>query len=174
MNKILGQSKLIRLRPTQENDLDFVFEAEHHSDNRDYVDQWTKEKHLSVMQDKDILHLIVEDNNDSKPVGYIIISGLENLNRNIELKRIVITEKGKGFGRESLKLIKRLSFEKLKVHRLWLDVRDHNLRAQKLYESEGFIEEGFLRECVLYKGKFESLIIMSILEIEYFGENVES
>jgi len=174
MNNILEKSTRISFRNTQEKDLDFVFKAEHHSDNCSYVDQWSKEKHLNVMQDKDILHLIIEDNNDSKPIGYIIIAGLENVNKNIELKRIVITEKGKGFGREALKLIKKLSFEKLNAHRLWLDVRDHNLRAQKLYKTEGFIQEGFLRECILYKGKFESLIIMSILESEYFHEDIES
>ncbi len=169
MNKVLERSKLINLRYTEEKDLDFVLKAEYHPDNSAYVAQWTKEQHLEAMSDRDILHLIIEDNIDSKPVGYIITTGFESLERNIEFKRIVITEKGKGFGREALRLIKGLCFERFNAHRLWLDVRDHNLRAQRLYKSEGFIQEGLLRECVLYKRKFESIIIMSILEKEYFN-----
>ncbi|WP_432406208.1 GNAT family N-acetyltransferase [Wukongibacter sp. M2B1] len=169
MNRVLEKSTLINLRYTEEKDLDFVLKAECHPDNCAYVFQWTREQHLEAMSDSDILHLIVEDNIDSKPVGYIISTGFESPERNIELKRIVITDKGKGFGREALRLIKRLSFEKFNAHRLWLDVRDHNLLAQSLYKSEGFIQEGLLRECVLYKDKFESIIIMSILENEYFN-----
>ena len=79
----------------------------------------------------------------------------------------MISSKGKGFGRESLKLIKMIAFEELKAHRLWLDVREKNERAQNLYKSEGFIEEGILRECILHEGVYESLIMMSILESEY-------
>lgn len=42
--------------------------------------------------------------------------------------------------------IKKIVFDKLKAHRLWLDVRLKNYRAQQLYQSEGFIKEGVLRE----------------------------
>lgn len=41
------------------------------------------------------------------------------------------------------------------------------MRAKKLYESEGFIVEGCLRECLKTFDKWESLIIMSILKKEY-------
>lgn len=113
------------------------------------------------------MHLIIEEGVSHRIVGYIILAGLQNPNRNIEFKRIVITDKGKGYGRKALKLIKKIAFEQLKAHRLWLDVRYKNLRAQNLYLSEGFIKEGVLRECVLYNGKYESLILMSILENEH-------
>ncbi len=42
-----------------------------------------------------------------------------------------------------------------------------NTVAQRLYESEGFIEEGILRDCILYNEDYESLMVMSILESEY-------
>ncbi len=62
-------------------------------------------------------------------VGFIILSGIENSNLSLEFKRIVIQEKGKGFGRQSLKLIKDYCFNTLKFHRLWLDVFDDNNKA---------------------------------------------
>lgn len=113
------------------------------------------------------MHLTVEDKTTNDPVGYVIMAGLADLNHNIEFRRIVISEKGKGFGREVLKLIKKIAFEQLHTHRLWLDVRLKNQIAQKLYISEGFKEEGILRECIFYNGNYESLIVMSMLESEY-------
>ncbi len=56
---------------------------------------------------------------------------------------------------------------KVLIGRLWLDVRYKNQKAQRLYKSEGFVEEGILRECILYHGSYESLIVMSILKSEY-------
>jgi len=147
--------------------LDFVVNAEKEPSNAKYVLQWTKEEHSNALCNEDILHLIAEDITTNKPVGYLIIAGLKNSDRNIELKRIVISDKGKGFGRETIKLVRKISFEYLNAHRLWLDVIYKNNIAQRLYESEGFVKEGILRECMFHNDNYESLIIMSILEKEY-------
>lgn len=157
----------ITLRNTTEHDLNYVVNLEQRPDNGLYVGQWTKEQHLNSLYEDDILHLVVEDKFTNDPVGYVIMAGLTNSNHAIELRRIVISEKGKGFGRETLRLVKKIAFEQLHAHRLWLDVRLKNHIAQGLYVSEGFIEEGILRECILYKGEYESLILMSILKSEY-------
>ena len=100
-------------------------------------------------------------------MGYLILAGLENANLSIELRRIVVTDKSKGYGKEALRLIKKLAFEQLKAHRLWLDVKGHNLRAKHIYEFEGFVVEGVLRECVKIEETFESLVVMSMLCSEY-------
>lgn len=171
MRQIVDKSDSIVIRSTLEDDLEFVINVEREEDNAQYVGQWTKEQHLNALTQKDIMHLIVEEATSSKTVGYVIIAGLQNPNRSIEFRRIVVTEKGKGLGRETLKLIKKIVFEQLKAHRLWLDVRYKNHRAQSLYQSEGFIKEGILRESILYNGSYESLIVMSILEMEYLNEH---
>lgn len=159
----------IRLKPTIENDLNFVLQAENHQDSISFVGQWTKQQHLDSLSNDDIAHFIVERITDNSFVGYTILKGLTDLNQCIELKRIVIIDKGKGYGRETLQLIKKLSFEELTAHRLQLDVKEHNFRAKKLYESEGFIVEGCLREYLKTSDKWESLILMSMLRNEYFN-----
>ncbi|KUO71030.1 MAG: acetyltransferase [Clostridia bacterium BRH_c25] len=174
MKSVNEQSDYIVIRNTEESDLDFVINAEQEPSNAQYVGQWTKEQHRESLSQEDILHLLVEGKPTKKPIGYIIMSGLTNFNRNIEFRRIVIANKGKGFGREALKLVKRISFEQLNAHRLWLDVRYKNSKAQKLYKSEGFVEEGILRECIFYNGNYESLIVMSILEDEYITDLEEN
>lgn len=169
MSNIIEKSSIIVLRTTEEKDLEFVVNAEGNPINAQYVTVWSREQHKNALLEKDILHLIVEDSITNKPVGYVIIAGIKNPSKNIEFRRIVISDKGKGRGRETLRLIKKIAFNRLGAHRLWLDVRCKNLKAKSLYKSEGFVEEGILRECVFYNGEYESLIIMSILKEEYEG-----
>ncbi len=97
--------------------------------------------------------------------------GLTNPNKVLEFRRFTITEKGQGFGREALQLLKNLCFEQLKFHRLWLDVFEDNAIAIKLYESEGFLHEGTLREHLYQRVVSDHQKIYAILESEYFNMN---
>src|SRR5687768_2270736 len=157
----------VRLVGTSENDLDFVLSAEQSAENRSFVSMWAREQHLGALTSDDLSHLIIKNTADGSRVGYIILAGLADVNQSIEFRRIVVTEKGKGYGKEALRLVKKLAFEELEAHRLWLDVKEHNVRARHLYESEGFVTEGVLRECIKAEAGFESLVLMSILRGEY-------
>ena len=42
-----------------------------------------------------------------------------------------------------------------------------NQRALKLYASEGFVEEGRLREAVRVADGYDTLVVMSMLDREY-------
>ncbi|OKH36763.1 GNAT family N-acetyltransferase [Calothrix sp. HK-06] len=155
---------VIRLRQTEEVDLDYILSAENNEENRQYIIPWSREKHLQAMNTPDILHLIVQK---EARVGYAILAGLTNVNNTIELRRIVITEKGKGYGKATIGMIKELAFNNYRAHRLWLDVKLQNLRAQSIYKAAGFVVEGILRECLKTGDKYDSLMIMSILQQEY-------
>ncbi len=164
-NRILT-SDGIYLRKTIIEDLDFVIQTEHHSENKDFIISWTIEQHRDSLLDEGKQHLIIETS-DMKRIGYVILAGLKNINSSIKLVRIVIADKGKGYGKASIKAIQKYTFKNLNAHRLWLDVKDHNERARFLYQSTGFIVEGRLRECIKNEDQYESLIIMSILQKEY-------
>ena len=51
-----------------------------------------------------------------------------------------------------VRLLKQMAFRDLHAHRFWLDVKSLNTRALALYASEGFVEEGRLRESVRITG----------------------
>jgi diamine N-acetyltransferase len=155
----------IRLRPTTEDDLDFVVNAESDPDASPFIIQWSRARHATALGDPDIAHRIAEDDAQN-PVGFVILAGLVDENSNIEFRRIVVVPKGRGFGRSIVRAVKELSFNELQAHRLWLDVKEHNHRARSLYKSEGFSEEGLLRECIRGPDGFESLVIMSLLHDE--------
>jgi diamine N-acetyltransferase len=156
----------IYLEATDEKDINFVVQLECEKENKLYVGQWNEKQHLASLSNSDIEHFIIKKRSNKEPIGYIILAGLQNVNRSIELMRITIKEKGKGFGSQALSLIKEFAFAEQKANRLWLDVRIHNNRGRYLYKKEGFIEEGILRDAVKIEDKFESLAIMSILKKE--------
>ena len=66
-----------------------------------------------------------------------------------------------------MRLLAPLAFRDLGAHRFWLDVKSKNERAPAPYRSEGFVEEGRLRESVRSGDGYDSLIVMSLLEPEH-------
>ncbi|MCK9610725.1 MAG: GNAT family N-acetyltransferase [Candidatus Cloacimonas sp.] len=78
-------------------------------------------------------------------------------------------ERSKGYSKEALKLTLNFAFNNLGLHRVFLSVREDNVAAIGLYEKMGFIREGILRDSIYKDGKYISLIIMSILEGEFYG-----
>lgn len=157
----------LRLRKSTMDDLHFIIRTEQDPDNTPYIVQWPVEKHEAAFHHEDQLHFIVEHRSSGRSVGYVILAGLKNPNKSIELIRITLTEKGRGYGKAVLKLLQQWAFQDLKAHRLWLDVKEHNHRARHVYASVGFVAEGTLRECIKNADSYESLIVMSILETEY-------
>ena len=158
---------MIQLRLTEEIDLDFVLAAENAAENRPFIGQWTREHHQRVLSDPDHRHYVVERQTDGARVGYLIFQGLVDPNQTAQIRRIVITEKGKGYGRQALRWAKKMAFTTLNTHRLWLDVKTFNTKAQHLYTSEGFVVEGTLQDCLKVGDRFESLMVMSMLRHEY-------
>ena len=76
-------------------------------------------------------------------------------------------EWGKGYGTDAMRILMRLGFDKMNLHRLWLHVFDYNQRAIASYEKCGFKREGVLREEHFARGKYHDTIVMGILESEY-------
>jgi diamine N-acetyltransferase len=155
----------ISLKRTLPEDIPRLMEFE--VDNNHYVSQYSSDKHHHLLNDQNCMHLSMVRNDNDRLVGLVLLFGVDSRDKVLEFRRIAIQEKGAGFGREAIRIIKRICFEELKFHRLWLDVFDDNARAIRLYESEGFILDGILRENVQSGDGFRSQRIYSILEQEY-------
>lgn len=170
MRGMFIHSEVLNLQLTTEQDLTWVLRFEQNEQNRPYIGQWSKEEHAAAIQNPDILHLTIRDRSRNN-VGYMIITGLQDSNLTVCIQRIVIEQKGMGYGKLSLRLVTDYIFRHTQTHRLWLDVRDHNYRARHVYESSGFTLEGTLRDCIKVGEHFESLHILSILRHEYIERN---
>ena len=163
----MSLARLPRLRPTMLSDLDFVLGVERDAGNLPFITPWERPQHEGAVRFPDFRHFIVEAGEGTQAAGFVILQGCRSPHRAVELKRIVLQDKGQGLGRACVRLLKRMAFRDLRAHRFWLDVKARNLRAQHLYTSEGFVVEGLLREAVKIDDGFDSLIVMSMLEGEY-------
>ena len=161
------RSLAIRLRPTMLSDLDFVGSVEDDPANRPFITPWERVQHEGAVRFPDFRHFIIEAGDAYPSAGFVILQGCRNPHASVELKRIVLQPKGMGYGRVCVRLLAQMAFRDLGAHRFWLDVKSANTRALALYRSEGFVEEGRLRESVRSGAGFDSLIVMSMLRPEY-------
>ena len=157
----------VRLRPTMQSDLDFVVSIERDPENLPFITPWERVLHEGAIRFPDFRHFIIEAGPDLEAAGFLILIGCRSQHRSLELKRMVVQKKGQGIGRGALRLVKKIAFDDLGAHRLWLDVKHHNTRAQKLYFSEAFVLEGTLREAVLTEEGYVSMQVLSMLKHEY-------
>ncbi len=161
----------LRLRPTMLSDLDFVITVEHDARNLPFITPWERTQHEGAVRFPDFRHFIIEAGPDYERTGFVILQGCRNPHKSVELKRIVLQTKGQGLGRACVRRLKAMAFRDLHAHRFWLDVKALNGLAQALYASEGFTEEGRLRESVRVTidgaDGYDSLIVMSMLDREY-------
>lgn len=160
-------SDSIRLRPTMASDLDFVLGVERDAANLPFITPWERPQHEGAIRFPDFRHFVVEAGPGTEAAGFVILQGCRNPNQSIELKRIVLQRKGEGLGRACVRLLAGMAFETLQAHRFWLDVKSRNTRALALYRSEGFVEEGRLRESVRDDSGWETMVVMSMLAGEY-------
>jgi [ribosomal protein S5]-alanine N-acetyltransferase len=73
---------------------------------------------------------------------------------------------GRGIAREALEAVIRYGFLHLDLERIEALIEPENLPSQKLVERKGFTKEGLLRHYEYTRGKFDDLLIYSILKIE--------
>lgn len=100
---------------------------------------------------------------DGKPVGQVGLLDINLLDKNSCLY-IIIGEKdywGKGVGSQAMEFILDYGFNKLKLHKIWLEVYARNSVAKKLYKKFGFHNEGIFKDQVLYPDGFSDEIRMA-------------
>ncbi len=152
-----------------QSDLEFVLSLEQDDANLPFITPWERTQHEAAIRFPDFRHFIIEGGPGLDAVGFLILIGCRSQHHSLELKRMVVNVKGEGFGRAAIRVAKKVAFDDLGAHRFWLDVKERNARAQALYESEGFVTEGRLRESVRVAGGFDSLIVMSMLQPEFLA-----
>ncbi len=110
-----------------------------------------------------------------KLIGNCSAFGIDWVNSSCELG-ILLGEKGYwnlGYGTEVMTLLLRHCFDTLNLNRAFLRVYSRNIRARRVYEKAGFVEEGSLRQAAYKHGKYDDVVIMSVLRSEWTGKTKE-
>lgn len=124
-----------------------------------YYENSKKSKVFAVRKDEDLIGVagfddIIEENHLAT-----LFIGLGNE-----------SQRGKGYGKEAMKLLLEYGFNKLNFHRIQLNVLEFNYGAIALYEKCGFKKEGIFREFVLRDGNRYNLLLYGLLKKEWLNE----
>ncbi len=154
---------MIKVVKTNLEDISEILTLESIPENRQFIFPYSRERHLQVIESHNEFHFSIFDRSGVL-VGFIVLAVTEREHESLEFRRIVIGDKGKGYGRAAIRWVKTFCFKQNSYHRLWLDVLSENHRAFQLYKSEGFEQEGIIRECIKTVNGWKSLILMSIIK----------
>jgi len=126
------------LRPTRADDLAFVTALERRADNVEMIGQWTDAEHLDAIAGKDRReHWLIE--RGGRPEGFLIAYDCSRSGAGVYVKRVLVDRKEQGTGTVALRSYLDIAFARPGVDRVWLIVRNHNARAQAVYEKLGFV-----------------------------------
>ncbi len=103
------------------------------------------------------------------PIGTIGLSGIDGQHKRAEYG-ILIGEPsalGKGVAAEASSLLLAYAFQTLGFHRVFLHMFRDNVRARRLYERLGFVEEGVLRQHAVRGETYIDVVIMGLLREEW-------
>ncbi len=162
---------MLTIRTGTPDDIPVIMAAERGPAGAGYeavVGQWSADEHAAAMARDGHVYLIGEAPN---PVGFCYFWGLSDEWGNAYLKRIAVLEPGKGHGRAMLALARDWVFTDWPdVYRLWFQVIDRNVRARRVYDALGFIEEGRARGAMSHPdGVRGDFVHMSMLRPEWEG-----
>lgn len=160
---------MISLRPAGTEDIPFIMGVERLPGYEDRVGRWSEAEHTAALASPDHAYFIGE-NDAGCPVGFAMIQDRLEPHGNLHLRRIAVRQEGQGFGRRLLFDVIGWAFQATETHRFWLEVLQTNTRAQHLYRSSGFQQEGIAREGYrLRDGSRCDFYTMSILRREWEG-----
>ncbi|MCJ7688334.1 MAG: GNAT family N-acetyltransferase [Clostridiaceae bacterium] len=161
------ETKRLYILDATEEDIETIIKLESHEDNRKFVWIGTFEEHKAEINDEKHLLYVFKRKEDNLIVGFALIR-LDSKSEIFELRRIAISEKGIGYGKEALSALFKYAFEDLKSNRFWLDVYPDNAIGIKLYEGMGMHCDGVLRQNYKSERGYLDQKIYSMLKSEYF------
>lgn len=167
MGEFMIETTNLYLVEAKEEDIKDIMDMETHEENRNFIWQGTYEQHLNEILDKDYLLLIFKRKEDNLTIGFAL-NYLDFKSERFELRRIAVTIKGKGYGKEVLNALIKYTFEDLNFNKFWLDVYPDNVIGIRLYESVGMHCEGILRENYKSERGYLDQKIYSMLKSEYY------
>ncbi len=161
------ETKRLYIIDATEADIETIINLESHKENKDFIWLGTYEEHKFEIEDKNHLLFVFKRKEDDLIVGFALIK-LDFKSEIFELRRIAISHKGLGYGKEVMTALLKYAFQELNINRFWLDVYPDNVIGINLYEGLGMHRDGVLRQNYKSNRGYLDQIIYSVLKSEYF------
>lgn len=123
--------------------------------------RWLQEQ-MNLSPDK-VAYAICETSSD-RHIGNVYLREIDRSSLKAEFHMFIgaPVDRGKGYGKQALKLLLDHAFTTLGLRRIYLFVLADNQPAIDLYRSCNFVEEGRLRAHVLKDGVFKDVLVMGL------------
>ena len=122
------------IRDAKREELGRICEMEQR-ETRNFVIPWPLNRHQAEFARPDVVYKSIWCG--GQHVGFLILV-LDSDARSVELRRIVVTEPGHGYGQRAVSMIDDICRDELGRVRVWLDVFETNERARHVYERCGY------------------------------------
>ena len=134
------------------------------------ISEFAQERWLdNHYNDQSNLRFVIETKEDGA-VGIATLTGIDWKNRHAThgIKLASNAQRGKGIGTDTVMAIMKYAFDELGLHRLESTRFATNTASKKLFEKCGWLEEGIKKECVYKNGEYKDLVLIRILDSEYY------
>jgi diamine N-acetyltransferase len=105
------------------------------SEARKFIMPYSLDRHEAEFAKPDVIYKSIW--RGGQHIGFLILV-LDSDARSVELRRIVVTESGRGYGKRVISMIDDICRDELGRVRVWLDVFETNERARHVYEQCGY------------------------------------
>jgi RimJ/RimL family protein N-acetyltransferase len=147
------------------DDVAFVMATERLPDYEQLVGRWAQSQHDQALADGRHAYFIARLNTEA--VGFAIIRDWASPEGVAHIKRVAVTEPGRGYGTALLTNLVEIIFRETDAFRIWLGVFPENVRARRTYEAVGFQAEGIARGSAYFDADHRDELIMSLLRPEW-------
>ena len=154
------------LEPATEADIPAIMAIERIPDYALFIGSFSEDEHRAYMASPDARYLVWREGGEA--VAFVILFKLTDENRIVLAKRIGAAKTDIGLGRRFIPAMVDWVFENTPANRFELDCSMENPRALRVYERDGFVREGVVRE--VYRaddGRYISSALFSILRREW-------
>jgi RimJ/RimL family protein N-acetyltransferase len=167
------EGKKIRLRALTKSDFDKTFKWHNDLELKNLTlshpfpvtDLQEEAWYESILNDKSNRNIYfgIEDKSNYQMVGIIFLSKINSVHSTCWLGVFIGEDasRGKGFGKEAVKLVVNYAFNNLNLRKISLEVVTTNKSAIEVYKKIGFKVEGELKKQVFIDGKYWNDFIMS-------------
>lgn len=124
----------------------------------------------------EMFFFMVRANADDGLLGWVMLDDVlfKNRRASLGIALPVASDRGQGYGTDTLNTILSFAFNELGLHKITLDVNANNLAAIHAYEAVGFVREGINREAVYQDGRWLDLYAYGILANEWWRVSRET
>ena len=171
------QGKLVRLRPIEREDLPRYIQWVNDPEILAYFGTYlpynlAKEEAWfdGMNKDASVINFAIEY--EGRHVGGCGFIGIDHRNQSAEVG-LFIGDKDlwdRGLGQDALRTMLDYGFDQLNFHRIYLRVFAENARGVHAYEKIGFVHEGRFRETNWRHGRWQDMLVMSILRREWYAK----